>query len=405
MITIESLIKLRNSEYFRGFEGVDGPTPIWLCEKQINSIPCDYTDPSKLWIFPSVGHGTHAIDVYWRYMEGLSDIFIDKQERSRHILKNMLYLNEINPWLCRQLSKQGFINVIKGDYINFESEMKFDIVVGNPPFTKDVGGGNSISLWDKFVEKTFIICKEGGHVSLIHPNGWRNIKGSFKKTQKLLLSKKIEYLELHSTEDGKKTFGVTTPYDFYVIKNINDSNGVTIVKDYNNVESIQNLNNLEFIPNSNFELINSLIAKNDEEKVEIIEDSSYHHQREYISAIQDDTHQYPCVYSVYKNGTYNFKYSSIDTKGHFGITKLILGNGANPTCFIDENGEYGMTQFAFAIVDSLENLIKIKEVLESEKFAKVTQSTKYVATAGNPLVYPKILKTFRKDFWREFVNE
>jgi hypothetical protein len=33
--------------------------------------------------------------------------------------------------------------------------MKFDVIVGNPPYTKDVGGGNSISLWDKFVEKSF----------------------------------------------------------------------------------------------------------------------------------------------------------------------------------------------------------------------------------------------------------
>lgn len=405
MVTINKLISLRGSEYFRGFEGVDGPTPIWLCESQVNKIPCDYSNPNLKWLFPAVGHGTHAIIVYWRYMIGLSEIFIDSEERSRYILKNILYLNEINPWLCRQLHKQGFINVIEGDYVVYISNMKFDIVIGNPPFTKDVGGGNSISLWDKFVEKSFKLCKEGGYVSLIHPNGWRNIKGSFKKTQKLLLSKKIEYLELHSTESGKKTFGVTTPYDFYVIKNIEDKNETTLVIDYDGIETKQNLNNLEFIPNSNFDLINSLTAKNNDEKVKIIEDSSYHHQREYVSASQNDTYLYPCVYSVYKDGTYTFKYSSVNDKGHFGITKLILGNGANPTCFIDENGQYGMTQFAFAIVDTIENLIKIKEVLEGEKFSKITQSTKYVATAGNPLVYPKILKTFRKDFWKEFIDE
>jgi hypothetical protein len=405
MITIDKLKSDRNSEYFRGFEGIDGPTPIWLCENQIDKIPCDYTNPNTKWLIPAAGHGTYVVILYWRYMEGLSKIFIDYKERSGYILKNMLYLNEINPWLCRQLYRQGFINVIKGDYLLYETMMNFDYVLGNPPFTKDVGGGNSVSLWDKFVEKSFELCKEGGYVSLIHPNGWRNIKGSFKKTQKLILGKNIKYLELHSTEDGKKTFGVTTPYDFYVIQNVDDNNNLTNVKDYENTESIQNLNNLEFIPNSNFNMIDSLIAKNDEENVEIIEDSSYHHQRGYVSAIQNDVFQYPCVYSVYKDGTYSFKYSNTRDKGHFGVTKLILGNGANPTCFIDEYGNYGMTQFAFAIVDSYDNLIKIKQVLESEKFAKITQSTKYVATAGNPLVYPKILKTFRKDFWKEFIDE
>jgi len=283
--------------------------------------------------------------------------------------------------------------------------MKFDVIVGNPPYTKDVGGGNSISLWDKFVEKSFNLVKKDGYVCMIHPNGWRNIKGSFKKLQKLILSKDIKYLELHSTEDGQMVFGVTTPFDVYVIKNTNQTSKKTIVKDYDGVVSNQDLSKLEFIPNSKFDIIKSLLASDEEEKVEVIEDSSYHHQREYVSSNLDNTYQYPCVYSVYKDGSFNLKYSSRNDKGHFGKSKLILGNGANPTVFMDVEGDYGMTQFAFGIVDTPENLIKIKKVLQSDRFSEITKSTKYVATAGNPLVYPKILKTFRKNFWEEFIND
>jgi hypothetical protein len=64
-----------------------------------------------------------------------------------------------------------------------------------------------------------------------------------------------------------------------------------------------------------------------------------------------------------------------------------------------------MTQFAYGIVDTVENLVKIKKVITSKDFQKVNLATKYVATAGNPLVYPKILKTFRKNFWKEFIDE
>jgi len=77
MITINALITLRNSESFRGFEGVDGPTPIWLCENQIDKIPCDYTNPNTKWLIPAAGHGTYGIILYWRYMKELSNIFID----------------------------------------------------------------------------------------------------------------------------------------------------------------------------------------------------------------------------------------------------------------------------------------------------------------------------------------
>ena len=89
MKTLNDLKHLHNSQYFRGFEGLDGPTPIWLCEEQINKIPCDYTNPNCTWMFPAVGHGTNVLVVYWKYMDSLSEIFINKEERSRHILENM----------------------------------------------------------------------------------------------------------------------------------------------------------------------------------------------------------------------------------------------------------------------------------------------------------------------------
>jgi 16S rRNA G966 N2-methylase RsmD len=373
-------------------------TPIGLVCKILDKIPEEiWNNPNATFLDPCMGKGTFLLEIVRRlvYIYG----YTEDDAKSR------VYGYDIRVKYINHLTRRGLKNVRHKDFLNEIIEMEFDVVLGNPPYTKDVGGGNSVPLWDKFIEKSFIVCKENGYISLIHPNGWRNIKGSFKKIQKLLLKNKLEYLELHSVEDGKKTFGVTTPYDFYVVKNTKDSVNETIVKDYDGVTSLRNLNNVEFIPNSNFDIINELMVDNDEESVEIIDDSSYHHQRPYISANQNEEYRYPCIYSVYKNGTYSFKYSNINDKGHFGVTKLILGNGTNPTCFIDENGEYGLTQFAFAIVDSFENLVKIKQVLESDEFAKITESTKYVATAGNPLVYPKILKTFKKDFWKHFIDE
>ena len=123
-----------------------------------------------------------------------------------------------------------------------------------------------------------------------------------------------------------------------------------------------------------------------------------------MSSNQNEEFHLPCVYSVLKNGTPTLKYSRED-RGYFGTPKVIFGNGANPTSFIDYDGNYGMTQFAFAIADSPENLERIEKSLKSDKFARITEATKYVATAGNPLVYPKILKTFRKNFWEEFIDD
>jgi hypothetical protein len=281
--------------------------------------------------------------------------------------------------------------------------MKFDVIVGNDPYQEKVGPRKTESLWNKFFFKRMSLLKEDGYLSLIHPSGWRNVHGKYKNVQEEIKSKNLKFLSINSVEDGQKLFNATTPFDWYVLQN-KEYEGVTTIKFQDGTIGQTDISNLEFIPNDNFDTVISLLSEK-EEKVKVILDSSYHTQRDFISDTQNDIYQYPVVYSVLSDGSVNLKYSSVNDRGHFGIPKLIFGNGANPTCFIDYNGEFGVTQYSFGVVDTIENLERIKDVITSDNFQKVNQATKYVATAGNPLVYPKILKTFRKNFWEEFVNE
>lgn len=403
MITIDKLKSLRSSEYFRGFEGVDGPTPIWLCENQIDRIFCDFNYPNTKWLIPAAGHGTHAIILYWRYMEGLSKIFIDDEERSRHILENMLYLNEINPWLCRQLRKQGFINVIEGDYLDYQDKMKFDACLGNLPFNKQNGSASDEAVWPKFVHKTFDLVKPDGYVSLIHPGGWRNVDGKFKNVQKLLKSKKMEYLEIHDEKDGLKTFKAETRYDFYVVKNTRTNNFKTKIKGQDGIIEEVKITDKEFIPNSNITKLYNMVAEKGEETVEIISDSSYHHQREHMAPIQTEEYRFPCIYTVKKGDIPRIIYSNVNDKGHFGKSKLIWSNGRiiSVGSIIDENGNYGLTQYSYGIVENSENLTKLKECFDSPNFRTLMHS----CAVSDMSVNRKIIGLFKKSFWKEFINE
>lgn len=94
----------------------------------------------------------------------------------------------------------------------------------------------------------------------------------------------------------------------------------------------------------------------------------------------------------------SFWYSSIN-KGHFGNKKVIWANGSSGV-IIDNNGEYGLTQFSRAIVDDVENLYNIKKALESEKFIKEVMLFK------NGLGHKynnKVISMLKKDFWKEFI--
>ena len=98
--------------------------------------------------------------------------------------------------------------------------MKFDCVVMNPPYqTKsDIKNEKTQPVWDKFIEKALSICKDDGFLASVNPSGWRST-GDIFDAAKIIKEKQIEYLEIHNEQDGIKTFGATTRYDWYVLRN------------------------------------------------------------------------------------------------------------------------------------------------------------------------------------------
>jgi hypothetical protein len=159
---------------------------------------------------------------------------------------------------------------------------------------------------------------------------------------------------------------------------------------------------LEFIPNGEFNKIKSLMAKDEEEKVVVINNSSYHTQKDYVSGVECEEHKYPCVYSVMKTET-KFKYSKINNKGHFGFSKLIWGRGRIKSVgsFVDLNGEYGLTEFTSAIVDDKNNIEEIKTAFDTFEFRKLME----LCSVGNMSINHKVIATFRKDFYKQFLND
>lgn len=370
-------------------------TSVLIVNEMLDEIPLYiWKNPTSIFCDLSMGKGTYLIEIVNR----LVNIYGYSEEDA----KSRVFGYDIRVKYVNFLKRRGYKNVFHKDSLEENFNMKFDVVLGNPPYT--IGKNNPI--WNKFVNKAFEICKDGGYVTLIHPNGWRNISGRFKEIQEKIKTNECLTINMFDINEGKKIFGVDTPFDWYIVKNTkNQKNFETKIIQQNNDIKYLNISEMEFIPNFDIEIIKKLIAKKGEKTVEILHsESMYEIRKPYMSKNKTEEHIFPCVYSVLKDGKFTLRYSSVD-KGFFGVSKLILGNGANPTCFIDNNGKYGMTQFAFGIVETPENLDNLKKVLTSKFFEKITKATKYVATQGNPLVYPKILATFRKDFWKEFLDE
>ena len=157
------------------------------------------------------------------------------------------------------------------------------------------------------------------------------------------------------------------------------------------------------MPNDDYKKIKSLIATKNEDRVEILHNNIYHTQRKYMSESKTILNKYPCVYTVKSGDIPTFWYSPFNNKGHFGTSKLIFSNFriSSAGSLIDYNGEYGLCQFSSGIVDTVENLPLIKKAFDSSEFRNLMES----CSVSDLSINYKILSLFRKDFWKEFIND
>lgn len=286
------------------------------------------------------------------------------------------------------------------DIKKLELNMKFDVVIMNPPYqTKsDKDNKKTQPIWDKFVARAMDVVKKDGFVAAIHPSGWRGGNDVFRDA-KIIKEKQLEYLEIHNEADGLKMFGATTRYDWYVLKNQPVEHFTEIV-DQNKEKSHLIIKDLPCIPNCMLEKVVSMIANGKEKTVELICDSTYHTQRDHVSKDQNDEFKYKIVYSTPVEKP-TIWYSSIQN-GHFGIPKFIF-NPSRPIGYvIDYKGEYGMSQFCIGIIGDEKYLNMIEGVFANQKingFSEFMESCHFTDKIFNKDIFSK----FRKDFWKEFI--
>lgn len=105
-------------------------------------------------------------------------------------------------------------------FFGLETDMKFDVVVGNPPY-QNPGKSKGQKLWYKFIFKNYELLKDGGYLAMVTPNSW--IRGGVNHGRlgvlKDIFSKK--QLVIASFKDITKThFGkIGVDISWWIFKN------------------------------------------------------------------------------------------------------------------------------------------------------------------------------------------
>ena len=159
------------------------PTDFALARNMVNQLTVDWADPDLKYLDPSCGRGTILL--------ALAEKLEAAGHSRQHILENMLYGYDIKRvqtlYTIKALSMFAPypVNIEIADFLTLELDMKFNVIVGNPPYQAPKKG--DYSYWARFVDKAHKSLEDDGHLSMIIPAGWMSPTNDIRQGQRSVM--------------------------------------------------------------------------------------------------------------------------------------------------------------------------------------------------------------------------
>lgn len=206
-------------------------TPYRFIQTMLSIIPEELAKNKDCkWLDAGAGRGNFSVCLFIALFNSLVDIIPDPYERKTHIINNMIYMVELNEDNIVHLREKfgENANIYHEDYTEWNTELKFDFIIGNPPYNcegiKKVPT-NTIThkkkdgktIWPYFIKKNISLLKENGMMTVVIPSIW--LKPDKAGIYDLLLKYKIEKLTALNASAIMKMFNyqVQTPLCYFLL--------------------------------------------------------------------------------------------------------------------------------------------------------------------------------------------
>tara|TARA_B110000503_G_scaffold109914_1_gene164481 strand:+ start:295 stop:1467 length:1173 start_codon:yes stop_codon:yes gene_type:complete len=240
-------------------------------------------------------------------------------------------------------NKTNLVSRFGVKYINtLEQEMKFDVVIANPPYqdSEDSGG----TLWGKFASKAFNkLTAPDGYVVMIHPPsfiGKHQSKGKGKSDYSVFNNYQIEQIHLLDDKEKNKYFpGVGTKICWYIGRNQPVHTDTTVVgyDNGNTVEFMTHFPSTTFLPN----IVNDLSIRI-HNKLRAVASLKFNQKRELhyhnmkikgtVDNVSTPTHPYKSYFSHKIT-----RYSSFTFSDYANIKLMVPQTSTIGNAFIDKD--------------------------------------------------------------------
>ena len=375
-------------------------TPYSFIERMFRLLPPNiFFEPERKWLDPGAGRGYFSLFLYNKLMESLKKTFPVQEKRRAHILTNMIWMVELNPQHQETIQKafgSSHLNLITRDFLEMENNElpEFDIIIGNPPFNsgglKKVPTNNEKdkkkdgkTIWSKFIKKSISLLSPNGLLLFVVPSIW--MKEDKEGMYFYMNQYKIHKLHCLTNTEMNQIFKghAQTPSCYFLLEKKSTEKKVLLYD--NDVEQYVDypLRSENILPVACANTVKALMPYVDKYgSLSFVKKTNLPGKQIKLSPHKNKDFPYSniktCIIRDKIKPELVIEYSNKPCIYH-GKKKLVLAHGMYGFPFIDEKGDYGISnrdKYVF-LCESLEELTILHKFLSSSLAFYLFDATRY----------------------------